>query len=397
MRKLSIILILAILISGCSGKPVETAKEENLTGVRVKAVKKEVKEKRISGIGTVTADETKKLSFKVSGKIRHILVENGTKIKPGMPLVQIDTKDLQYNLSVAKSQMESARALYDKTQKGAREEDLAYALLDFEKAESVYAQTGNDYQRVVKLYESGAFSSSELEKAKMEYEASKTTMEQAEKLYLKLKNGASAEELLQAKASYDMAVAAYGHSQDMLADAVLLSDTDGYVVQVLFKEGEIVTAGYPVIVVRDSKEKVSVSINHKQLENINKGNRTIIYSEGKSIEGIVTSVSDIPDEEIQTYSAEVAFEDSVFKIGEIVRVDIFFGTEEAVWLPIDTIMSDGDNYVYIVSDGRIEKRNVELCEERGNEVRVSGLSDGEWVVVENASKVKAGEKVKVLY
>lgn len=396
MKKLSIILVFIMLMSGCSAKAAEPADGDSLTVVRVKTIQKEVRDRTISGVGIVKAEETKQLSFKVGGKIKNIMVEKGEKIKRGTPLIKIDTSDLQYALSISKAQMEAAKALYNKAVNGVQEEDLACALLDFEKAKAAHDDINRSYKDGIKLYELGALSNNELEKIKLECDLKKLVMEQAEKVYQKLKNGTRPEDIMQVKASYDMAAATYEHDKVMLEDAVLTSDMDGYVVEILYKEGENVAAGYPAVVVRNDRGSVHVAVSREQLSYIAKGNRVVISGEGKSAEGFIKSISDVPDNEIQSYVAEITFEEGGFRIGEIVKAEIHTTAEEAIWLSVDTIMNDGENYVYIVNDGRIERRNVEIGEAMGNLVKLQGISEGDRVVVENASKGKVGEKVNVL-
>ena len=63
------------------------------------------------------------------------------------------------------------------------------------------------------------------------------------------------------EASLNQAKIELQSKQIQLNDADLYSDMDGYVVEVLSKEGEIIAAGYPVIVIRAAEQKVSVGLS----------------------------------------------------------------------------------------------------------------------------------------
>ena len=59
-----------------------------------------------------------------------------------------------------------------------------------------------------------------------------------------------------AKANYDSKV-------NLVQDASLTADEDGYVVDVLCKEGEMQSAGYPVVLIRSENQVVTVGLSDK--------------------------------------------------------------------------------------------------------------------------------------
>jgi multidrug efflux pump subunit AcrA (membrane-fusion protein) len=68
-----------------------------------------------------------------------------------------------------------------------------------------------------------------------------------------------------------------------------------------------------------------------------------------------------------------------------------------VLVPKDAIRRDGEqSYVFLVKDGRIERRAVRTAGERGTDIAViAGLRQGEMVVVSAADRLHDGERVSV--
>jgi multidrug efflux pump subunit AcrA (membrane-fusion protein) len=66
-----------------------------------------------------------------------------------------------------------------------------------------------------------------------------------------------------------------------------------------------------------------------------------------------------------------------------------------MWLPINHIQNDGEDYVYIVtSENRVERKNLKLKEINNDLVRVEGLEEGNRVITIGNSFVKEGQQVE---
>jgi multidrug efflux pump subunit AcrA (membrane-fusion protein) len=68
-----------------------------------------------------------------------------------------------------------------------------------------------------------------------------------------------------------------------------------------------------------------------------------------------------------------------------------------VLVPKDAIRRDGEqSYVFVVKDGRVERRAVRTLGERGTDVAViAGLRQGDLVVVSASAGLRDGERVSV--
>jgi len=112
--------------------------------------------------------------------------------------------------------------------------------------------------------------------------------------------------------------------------------------------------------------------------------------------GKVYEIAKIPDATSRTYQAFVSIDDyTQVNIGETAGVSIDLGQRSGIWLMLNTILNDGEDYVYIVIDDRIVKRKVNLSTINNQMVLTTGLSAGDMVVIEGGRLVQPGVKVKI--
>ncbi|MBX9692160.1 MAG: biotin/lipoyl-binding protein, partial [Cyanobacteria bacterium] len=89
----------------------------------------------ISASGTVRPVHEVKISPKVTGLIKRLLVEQGAKVKKGDMLALMDDSNLVGQVDAAKSAMNLAEAAYDKAVNGNRPQEIAQAEAQVHKAE----------------------------------------------------------------------------------------------------------------------------------------------------------------------------------------------------------------------------------------------------------------------
>ncbi len=181
------------------------------------------------------------------------------------------------------------------------------------------------------------------------------------------------------------------------ASSTLYSSMDGIVSEVMNKSGDVVGAGYPVLIVRSPEQIMRVGVTDDDLIRIERfGNPVIsIDLDGKVTEAKLDDINRIPDESSRTYTVTVALDTkSVFLIGKLGTVSFELSRITGIWLPINHIQNDGEDYVYIVnSENRVERRNIKLKELNNDKVRVEGLEDGNRVITIGNSIVKEGQQV----
>ena len=111
------------------------------------------------------------------------------------------------------------------------------------------------------------------------------------------------------------------------------------------------------------------------------------------------NIVQMADSKSGTYSAEIKLlnpiDNSKFYIGQSAKVYINEGEKNGIWIPITSILNDGQDYVYVVEDGHAVKKNVTLGQTNENLVCVEGLKSGDNLVNEGMKNIKAGYQVSV--
>lgn len=394
MKKVIYILLFVVILTGCKEEEIEV--KEKIRAVKTEIVSEEKSEVVLDYIGIVDSKDLTKYSFKSNGKLGKIYVKEGEKIKKGQKLVELDKSDLENSLDAAYNKMQAAKSQYEKAKNGAREETIKQVKNDLNTAEDAYKFTKENYEDLKKLYENGAISSSKLDEIELKYNQAKNTYEKVKEGYKEVTDGARLEDIESAESNYKAAKAAYEIQKSLLEDSVINAKFDGTVVKLPFKENEMVPAGHPAVVVRSNNQIVNVGIALKDLNKIEVSDKAIIKIDDEVTEGEVLNIDESPDSMTRTYNAEVAIEGEKYRLGTIANVSIIIGNKQAIWIPYTAIASNGIDYVYVVKDNRAVKKEIKIEKIENDRVRVSGIKEGEEVIIKGVRNIRDGSKVNII-
>jgi len=176
-------------------------------------------------------------------------VAEGQMVKAGELIVKLDDNRQKAIVSKSQAEVARARAVFDKLSQGARIEDIDAASSQVDGAKAILLSTQKDYQRTRKLLKKGLVSQGVLDKAiaaKDSASANLTTLK--EKLRV-LTNGNRKEDIDQAKASLDAAIAQLKLANINLADLNIKATRNGYLDSLPWNVGERVAAGSNVAII----------------------------------------------------------------------------------------------------------------------------------------------------
>jgi RND family efflux transporter MFP subunit len=291
--------------------------------------------------------------------------------------------------------MDAAKAQYDKAVNGAAPEELQQIEANVKKAQDSYNFAQDNYEKFQILFQQGTISQSELDQVKLEFDIRESDLKSAKEVEKQAKSGARKEDKAAAKGQWEQAKAEYNYRVSLLDDATIKADTSGYVVDVLYEEGELVASGYPVLVVRNDNQVVKVGVSSKDFEKVAIGTKAKIITEGKRVEGEVSNIGQTPDSQTRTYPIEIALSEKTIPLGSIVKVEFIIGEEIGVWIPITAIMASGEDYVYVVKDEKATRRKVTLGEVNEDDVKVQGLANNDQVIVEGMQRLKDQDQISI--
>lgn len=330
----------------------------------------------LNASGYVTARREATVSSKVTGKVLEVLVEEGMKVEGGQVLARIDSSNVEKSLHLAEAQLESVRKALGETQ----------AQLD-------HAQ--REVKRLSRLAAGQSASRVELDQAETQAKALQARLE---------------------KQAADIAVSEREVAlwKQQMDDAVIRAPFGGVVTTKNAQPGEMISpmsvggftrTGICTIVDMNSLE-IEVDVNESYINRVEPGQpveATLDSYPDWRIPAKVIAIIPTADRQKATVKVRVGFERLDPRILPDMSVKVAFqsagDTQPAPRSPIvprsAIRRSDGKDVVWVVRDGRVERRAVKVGEARGEEVTVvAGLSGGERVVVEGADDLTEGVKVR---
>jgi membrane fusion protein (multidrug efflux system) len=342
-----------VALAGCE-RPKQAAKaaEPEAAPLAVSLVPvRQVKTPRVVTLsGTLIGNEQANVAAGAAGKVVATFVERGSFVKKGAVLAKLDARAV------------SAQA--------------AQAAADVEALKIQASQSKLDCERTEKMFEKGAISKSDYDRAHSQCEGSKWSVSSAE-----------ARRTLTAEA---------------LKDTEIRAPFSGMVVERSITAGEYVRAETPVATLVDVDSlRVEITVPEADVPNVKQG-LTVAFSTaggaGRLYHGKIRYVGPAVRKQSRDAIVEAVFNnaDHDLRPGMFVTARIALGEQTLPAVPATALRAEGAlRHVYVAVGGRLEDRLVQAGEKQGNEVPiVSGVKAGEEVVAELTPEVRDGAKVK---
>ena len=352
-REMLVLLLGTTLLSAGCGRKEEQPYEE-IRPVRSTVVGSSGGSVGATYSGEILARYESKLGFQISGRIVARLVEVGTHVKRGQPLMRLDPA--QETLHVVS------------------------ATADVEAAKSRVAQDRIDLERLEKLLERKFASQAEVDQARLALAESQS----------KLTSSLAQRDIKRNQQSY----------------TTVHADRDGVVTAINAEAGQVVGAGQAVVTVAgDGEREVLVSIPESRVDELRQAKtlRISVWAlPGRTYPGALRELAPDTDSVTRTYSARITVKgaDSALRLG--MTASVFAPDVEgrtAIRLPLTAIYDkDGEPLVWVVEHetSRVTTRTVRLGAVHNDSVLVlGGLQGGETVVTAGVHMLHAGQKVKL--
>ncbi|AGA70650.1 RND family efflux transporter, MFP subunit [Desulfitobacterium dichloroeliminans LMG P-21439] len=356
LRLITVLLVLLIVLSGCAKE--ELPLQESFKNVEVQVIQEEDSPVTIHYSGVVKPDDSKGLSFNKSGKVVEIYVDENDYVERGSVIALLDQEVPNYEVKASQANLNAAK-------------------LDYDKAKESYLYAEDQLDKMKKLYEAGAVSQADYNKANLSAQTAKISIDQAEVKHKQLNED-------------------YNLKLSNLGDTKLVADMSGYILAVNYKNGDMVQAGMPIVTLSNGKTKILVGISDKDLKTVKKDmNVTIRYQEN-DLPGKVSMISLTPDSTTRTYPVELSFDAKDVPLGAIVETSFTIGQQTATWIPLNAILASTIDYVYVALDDKAVKKSVEMLDVQGSNARVKGLEVGDQLIVKGMKSIKEGTVLQIV-
>ena len=337
IRNIIFTLLAITLVMGCSSKKKDMQKQETAEAIPVKVMKLEKKNiaKTLDYTATLQADEQVYYAPAATGRIGKIYVEVGDRIRKGQLLVEMDPTNLR-------------------------------------QAEVQLKNLETEYNRAVKLNETGSIS-------KQAYDAAVTNYEVA-------------------KSNFDF----------LNENTKMLAPFDGIVTGKYFEDGELYTgvamggAAKPSIIAIEKINplKAYVNLSEQYFLSVKKGTPVELKSNifpDRTFNGMVNIVYPTIDPASRTFTVEVKIpnKDEALRPGMYGTINFFIGETETVVVPALAVLKlQGANnrYVFLNKEGKAKRVDVTLGRRFEDQVEVisNEIGEGDELVVVGQGRLVDG-------
>ncbi len=328
---------LAVVLSSCAGNKKDEGQAvaaEQVRNVTVTVTARQQVPQTGVYSSTVQANVVNNIASQTAGRVRTLNVEVGDFVEKGQVLAEMDRTQL-------------------------------------DQAALTLKNNETEFERIKALFEEGGVSQSDYETAELSYNVSKS--------------------------SYD----------NLLENTVLLAPVSGVITARNYDVGDMYAMSSPIYTLQQiTPVKLLVPVSEMDYTNVHQGDKvslTVDAIPGRTFTGSVVRVYPVIDPTSHTFNVEVHVPntDRAIRPGMYARVTVTFGVNNSIVLPDTAVLKQqgsGVRTVFVLADdSTVEARIVTLgLHFDGKYEILSGLEEGETVVVTGNSSLNGGDKVEVV-
>jgi membrane fusion protein (multidrug efflux system) len=303
---------------------------------------------------SVEAFHTANIGTRVTGYVKAVLIDIGSPVKAGQPMVEIDAPELAAAVEVLKAELKDR--------------------------EAALAAAQSEQKRVQALANKGS-----------------VTEKAAQEADLRLQQAAAAKSVIEAKLA---------EAKQMVAYSTIPAPFNGIVSVRNVDPGDLVTAdsGTMLIEVASvSPLRVVSHIPERDAVWLNNGDSVTLTFDafpGQSFEAKVTRTSGVLDHKTRRMRTEIDLDNSKGLLfpGMYGQVVIELETRRnALLLPAGSVrLNDGAPHVYTVENGAVKRLPVTTGTDTGTQIEItSGLTGSEQIVANSLGRLRDGDAVTV--
>ena len=332
----------------------------------------------LNASGYVVARRLATVSSKVTGRVAEVLFEEGAEVEADQVLARLERSTVDAELNLSTSGVEAARR-------------------NLREIEVRLADARKTLDRNRSLVERKLVSQSVLDSSAAEVAALSARLEAA-------------------RAEVDVAKAQVGLGKQQLADLEIRAPFKGVVISKDAQPGEMVSpmsagggftrTGVATIVDMDSRE-VEVDVNESYINRVSAGQKVECVLDAYpdlKIPAHVISIVPTADRQKATVRVRIGIDQLDPRILPDMGIKVSFfenGASAApkgvLVVPENAVIHEGDaSFVWVVRDGKVEKRAVKVGSAKDDQVPVtSGLEGGETIVVDPSKRLRDGRAVEL--
>lgn len=307
--------------------------------------------------GTVVSSNVENVYSKAANySVKEVHFEVGDKVKAGDVLAQLDTSTLELDIRQTELNIKNAESSL-KNEESSNSYSLKNALNGVESASIELKNSQDNYEKIKKLYETGAVSSDELSQSESALRRAQISFDNAQSTLANTQSKNTST----TKTNLEVQKLTLEKQKKTLSDAKIIAPIDGTVTMANAKVNG--SANGLLFVIEDTEKLiVSTAIGEYDISLIKLGQEVIIKTDSTGDKQFLGSVSKIAPTAIKDsagntastsnvqFDTEIAMKnaDSNIKIGMNVRLTIKLSEKKGVFsAPYDAVVTDADGSQWI--------------------------------------------------
>jgi HlyD family secretion protein len=401
-----VVALSAAIIAGCSASPAASpsaapanAAEQGVKVVKTAKIAKQKIGNPVEQVGDVVSSVQLDVVAKSGGEVIEILKKRGDKVEKGDVLFRLDPTDVLIQKDLNTVSIKGAQAgLVEAKQKTAN--GIADAKDGVSKLETAVNDLEKAYNKARNEYDLGTATKTQLEQSETALTNMKKDLESARR---SLKTAQEMNSLAQVETSLESAQVSARSIDRTLSNLDVKAPASGVLTDLNVTVGETLAPGGRVGEVQQTNPvKIKSQLTEASAALVRGKGELVFYIPDVTDKASakVTYLSDVINGQSKAYDLEleVPNPDGKLKPGSKAQVELTKDDEQIVPVipSLSIVREGGDSYVYIVNGETVQKRKVELgrLNETNQEV-LSGVKEGEMLVISGQHQLKDQDKIKV--
>lgn len=214
--------------------------------------------------------------------------------------------------------------------------------------------------------------------------------------------GASKTEYDNAKLQLDLLQTQY---RQLAQNTQLVAPISGVVTARNYDDGDMYSAQPVLTIEQTNPVKLIINVSETRYKEMSKGmsvDITLDAYDDEVFTGKVTTVYPTVDATTHTFPVEITINNQAQKVrpGMFARVTVNYGDQQHVVVPDAAVVKQigaGDRYVYVYKDGKVSYNKVEIGRHIDTTYEIlSGVNEGDQVVIAGQTKLANGKEVEVI-
>ena len=397
MRKIRIVIslfFLAAVIISCGKKEeaiVEKAARAPVQGVKIETVKSTPVPEDYEAVGTVRSKTTTVLSSKTMGNILAVHIREGDHVRTGQLLIEIDDRDTKAQLQKAQAGLREVQDAQEEIEQTIRAAESAR-----DAAEAGRSLALATFTRYKSLLDEKSVSRQEFDEVQAKLKVAEAEVDRASRMLQALlakKNQVHAKQE-QVRADIASAQVYVGYSR-------ILSPMDGIVISRQAEMGLLAVPGVPLLTIEDNSHyRLEVSVEDSMFGKIRLGTSAQISINALGPQELSSRVAEIvpaSDPGSRSSTVKIDLSQPALRSGLYGKARFSVGQKQAFQVPQKAILQRGQLVgVFIVDPSDVVRlRLIQAGKTYGDRTEVlSGINDGDRIIVEGLEKVKEGDRVQ---